>query len=245
MPQNGPSPSLLEPHTDVIVPLYREGEGVSRLLDSLYQVLPALPRPRLYLVDDGSDDTTVELAEAGIRDMSIPSVLLRHRRNLGLTEALATGFRAGQGDIVCWLDSDLSYAAETLVALVRAVMDGADLALASPYHPGGRVEGVRAQRLWLSRGLSRAYRLLRRSDVHTYSSMVRAWRRPLLARCLPERAGHLGVTESLLRAQARGARIVEVPALLRGRQTGRSGLRVLPALFRHLHLLRDSVCGRI
>jgi hypothetical protein len=48
--------------------------------------------------------------------------------------------------------------------------------------------------------------------------MVRVQRRDLLLATWPEREGFLGVTEQLLRVLARGARLVEVPAVLRSRQ---------------------------
>ncbi len=89
------------------------------------------------------------------------------------------------------------------------------------------------------------YRLLRPGDIHTYSSMVRAWRRETLARCLPSRAGHLGVTESLLRAQNIGARVVEVPARLAWRGQRKSGLRLAPAILGQLGLMKDAAMGRL
>jgi len=232
---------------DVVVPLFRECASLPTLVEELARTLPGLPDPHLVCVDDGSEDGTFELAQAeiGRRRVDFPVTCLRHRRNLGLSQALRTGFGVCRRDVVCWLDADLSYAAGTLARLVAALGAGADLALASPYHPDGAVLGVPRTRLALSQGLSRAYRLLVDPGLHTWSSMVRAWRRGLLARCLPRREGHLGVTESLVLARSAGARIVEVPSLLRGRQNGHSGLRVLPAVFAHLGLLRDSMAGKV
>ena len=232
---------------DVVVPLFRECASLPTLVAELARTLPQMPDPHLVLVDDGSGDGTYELAEAEVARMKteIPVTCLRHRKNLGLSQALRTAFGVCRRDVVCWLDADLSYAADTLARLVAAIEAGADLALASPYHPDGRVEDVPLTRLVLSQGLSRAYRMLVDPSLHTWSSMVRAWRRPLLARCLPQREGHLGVTESLVLARSVGARVAEVPSLLRGRQNGSSGLRVLPAVLAHLGLLRDSVAGKV
>ncbi len=234
-----------------MVPLYREREGVARLFERLLPVLAELPMAELILVDDGSDDGTAEACKTLVaKTKRVSARLLRHRRNFGLTAALRTGFLAGRAPIHCWLDADLSYDPRVLLRLVEAVRRGADLATVSPYHPDGAVDSVPPLRLWLSRGLSRTYRLLQGGDVYTYSAMVRAWRRSVLARCLPRREGHLGVTESLLRVQGlrtqgRAARLVEVPATLGGRVVGRSAVRLVPTVLGHVGLMHDAVLGRL
>ena len=239
--------SQLPIRTDVVVPLYRERPTLARLASELAPVLADLPAATVLLVDDGSGDGTREFSEQLIADGAFGSraQLLCHRRNLGLAAALRTAFLAGSGELVCWLDADLSYDPRILVSLVDEVVAGADVALASAYHPDGSVEGVPTGRLWLSRGLSRAYRLLRSGKPYTYSCMVRAWRRTCLARCLPRREGHVGVTESLLLAQQHGFRVTEVAATLRGRSGGSSGLRLVPSVLEHVRLLEDATLGRL
>lgn len=232
--------------TDVVVPLYEEAEGLPSLIQALAPILREIPDARLLLVDDGSRDGSADLAEALCQAQLAGSwKVLRHRHNYGLSMALRTAFAVGRGEAVCWLDADLSYEAAVLPRLLAALAQGADLALASPYAPGGSTQGVPALRLLLSRGLSRSYRLLYSQQIHTWSSMVRAWRRPLLAACLPEREGHLGIVESLVRAVERRAEIVELPACLRGRMAGRSGLKVLPTVLRHVGLLGTATLGRM
>jgi dolichol-phosphate mannosyltransferase len=196
----------------------------------------------ITLIDDGSTDATATALEAWT-DARVRCI--RHPNNRGLTAALATGLDHSRGAIVCWLDADLSYDAALLPRLVAMVRAGADLALVSPYHPDGRVEGISAGRLLLSKGVSWLYRWFVHADLHTFSSMVRAWRRELLEECRPRRGGYLGVTETLLLALARGASVAELPAVLRARQRGTSKLRVLPVLLGHIGLLRDASLGTL
>lgn len=234
---------------DIVIPMYREREALPALVRALEATCESLPTSTCLFVDDGSDDGTADLARelcasSKLRDARV----LRHESNLGLSAALRTGFHAGRGDVVFWLDADLSYSTDVLPELLRRVDRGADVATVSPWHPSGHVEGVSKTRVLLSRGLSRAcgFAVRRRSNkVHTWSAMVRAWRRDALARCLPERDGHLGVTESLLRACALGMRIEEVPATLRARVAGRSGLRILPGIVGQLGVLGAAVTGRL
>jgi hypothetical protein len=81
---------------------------------------------------------------------------------------------------------------------------------------------------------SRGYRLLTRSPIHTYTCMVRVYRRAVLEACRPRNAGFLGVTEVLLAALQRGYRVAEVPATLSRRRQGQSKMRVLAVGLGHL-----------
>ena len=233
------------PRVEIVVPLFRELDSLDRLFAALAETLPGLEHASVVFVDDGSGDGTAEACAEKLHSCSFSARLLRHRRNLGLSAALRTAFLGSDPstDIHCWLDADLSYDPAILLPLVEAVCQGADVALASAYHPCGSVESVPPLRLLLSKGLSRAYGLLRGRQPFTWSCMVRAWRRQALARCLPERDAHLGVTESLLRAHEAGMRIIEVPATLRGRVTGASGLKLLPGVLGQLRLMRDATTG--
>jgi dolichol-phosphate mannosyltransferase len=250
--------------TDLVIPLYRERES----LEELFRELEGLEGPRdlrrsrgaesegdppalleggrVLFVDDASVDGSGDyVAERIAQGLPFAAELLRHERNQGLSAALCTGARAARGAYVAWLDADLSYGLGTLLRLKAELRDGADLALASPWHPDGEVASVPRHRVVLSRGLSQLYRVLHEPGIHTWSGMVRVWRRELLLRCLPTRPRHLGVTESLLLALAAGAEIREVPARLAWAPGRRSSLRLAPTIRAHLGLLRDALLDRL
>nr|MBA3956764.1 glycosyltransferase [Acidimicrobiia bacterium] len=64
----------------------------------------------------------------------------------GFTEGLRRGY-----DVLVEMDSDLSHDPARLPALLRAVEDGADLAIGSRYVPGGSVPNWSLRRRLLSR----------------------------------------------------------------------------------------------
>jgi glycosyltransferase involved in cell wall biosynthesis len=71
-------------HTGVVIPAYNVAD---QLKDVLSKVIEFVPRKRVCVVDDGSEDGTAEAAEAfGI-------VPVRHPENRGKGEAIKTGFR--------------------------------------------------------------------------------------------------------------------------------------------------------
>ena len=230
----------------IVVPLFDEEEGVGALIAALRGVVASLAPLReleLILVDDGSRDRTWERLTRETEDGDPRWRVLRHDENRGLTAALLTGSLAARLPIVAWLDADLSYDPAILPSLIAALDAGADFAVASCHARGGRIDGVSWLRGWLSRQASRFYRVATRRRIATFTCMVRAQRRDLLLSTWPERAGFLGVTEQMLRALEAGSRVIEVPATLRARRTGRSKLKVLGAIRAHLGLVRAARRG--
>jgi dolichol-phosphate mannosyltransferase len=230
----------------VVVPAYDEAENTDALGRALAGFLSEEGGRRaldFVFVDDGStDDTAARLASLAA---ALPARVVLHPQNRGLTAALRTGSASARGDLVAWFDSDLTYAPALLGELARACDEGADVALASCYHPRGGVEGVPRWRLLLSRLASRGHRLTSGARLHTFTSMVRVYRREVLERCWPQRGGFVGVTEVLLRALRAGCRVVEVPAVLRRRRAGASKMRVLRVALAHLGLMAANAAGRL
>jgi len=87
------------PRVSVVVASYNGGRTLKACLDSLARL--RYPDYEVILVDDGSDDTTQQVA------FTHPSVrYFRHEKNLGLSVARNTGIAAATGEIVAFTDSD-------------------------------------------------------------------------------------------------------------------------------------------
>jgi dolichol-phosphate mannosyltransferase len=99
-------------------------------------------------------------------------------------------------------------------------------------------------RLFLSRGASWMYRLVCSNKLYTYTSMMRAYRRPVVETVHIESEGFAGVTEILLRASRQGYRVAEVPMVLRSRVTGVSKMKVMRSIKMHLQLMFRALCWR-
>ncbi len=230
----------------VVVPLKDEEEGLDALaaaLSALADDLRGGGELQFVLVDDGSDDRTWELLQQRYAQRTDVQ-LCRHERNLGIAVAIRTGLRAARTELVASIDGDLSYDPRELPAMVAAMAD-ADLVTASPYHPRGGVAGVPAWRLLLSRTLSRAYRLLLRSDVHTWTSCFRVYRREFVVDLPLVHPRFLGTAELLVRVLRRGGRVREHPCVLATRRFGQSKLKIGRTILGHVRLLWQVAIGRI
>ncbi|MFQ6103184.1 MAG: glycosyltransferase family 2 protein [Candidatus Glassbacteria bacterium] len=111
----------------VLVPSYNEEENIEELLKKFDEVFEKKElNAELILVDDGSTDDTYQRAME--QKESYPFLrVVRHRTNLGLTEALKTGFREATGDILVFYPADLQYSPMDMPLLLDKLSEGYDL----------------------------------------------------------------------------------------------------------------------
>jgi dolichol-phosphate mannosyltransferase len=224
----------------IIVPCFNEADNVQPLATALAASLAQLAPTydiELVLVDDGSSDQTWErllVAFSPFEPASLGVRFCRHPSNQGLGAALRTGVRSSQGEFVVTADSDGTYSFDSIPLLVGILAAGADLVTASPYHPEGGVEGVPAYRLILSKGSSLIYRVLVDRKIFTYTSLFRAYRRPLLDEIDFVADDFLAGTEILIKAWFAGFRIAELPAVLHVRKSGVSKAKIGRTILSHL-----------
>lgn len=80
----------------------------------------------LVLIDDGSTDTTLEMMSEAARKFNFIK-FKKHPSNMGLTDALKTGFEVATGGIYVFYPADLQYRPEDIPALVKPILDGVDV----------------------------------------------------------------------------------------------------------------------
>lgn len=232
----------------VVVPCYNEVESLPYLAKTLEGVKKELAvrgyEMHATFVDDKSTDATYDkLVEYFGNDENFK--IIRHEKNLGVAGAIMTGIRASTTEIVCSIDCDCTYDPYEIAAMLPLFKNGVDLVTASPYHTGGRVKNVPGWRLFLSRGASFLYRKTLKSDLATYTSCFRIYRRSSVADIEIKETGFLGVAELLGKLHIEGATIVEHPAVLEVRLFGLSKMKTAKTIAGHLKLLARLAKMRI
>ncbi|KAA3661570.1 MAG: glycosyltransferase family 2 protein [Chloroflexi bacterium] len=115
----------------VVIPAYNEEDGIAEIAHRVLSVKDELAKVgvdglELLVVDDGSSDRTVEIADSidGVR-------LIQHEQNRGYGGALKTGFSRAKGELIGFLDADGTYPPEYFPNLCKEALNGADLVIGS------------------------------------------------------------------------------------------------------------------
>ena len=111
---------MAEMTVSVIVPVYNGGPAFARCLESLQALRPA--PTEIIVVDDGSTDGSDRAAQC-------PAVtLLRTGRRMGPAAARNQGARAAQGDLLFFVDADVTVPQAALEILLRIFCDEPEVA---------------------------------------------------------------------------------------------------------------------
>jgi len=231
----------------VVVPVLNEADGIPQLrckLGRVQSVLAEFGDTEFVFVDDGSTDATLPLLRKAFPEGELCRIL-SHGRNRGVGAAFRTGFQQASGNIVCTIDADCSYEPEGLKRLVEEMIEAkADVAVASPYHPEGGVQGVGAWRLVLSKVCSAIYRVISPVPLYTYTSIFRAYRWAVIENVKFESDGFVSAAEILIHAAEQGYRVIEVPMVLRARQLGTTKMKIVRTIGRHLAMMSTILMQR-
>jgi glycosyltransferase involved in cell wall biosynthesis len=104
------------------IPCYNEAETLSVALAELPREIPGIDKVEILVIDDGSSDSTVEVAKANGVDH-----IARHHTNLGLAQAFMTGLHTALSlgaDIIVNTDADNQYCAADIPALIAPILEG-------------------------------------------------------------------------------------------------------------------------
>ncbi len=200
------------PTVSVFVPARNEAGNISPLMDKIARAFRDCRLDgEVVLVDDGSTDDT--WAEASAAAAQYPFIrLLRHRKSLGLTEAMRTGFRHVRGQVVIFLPADLeSDPEEDIPKLLAKLDEGYDVV-------AGWRQNRRDVKVYGSAIYNSVSRRLFGLDAHDMN-WIKAFRREVIENIHLRSDWHRFI---LMIAASKGYKIGEVPVNFYPRQTGRS-----------------------
>ena len=210
--------------TLVVLPTYQEADNIAEVLRRLRA---AAPDADVLVVDDSSPDGTADIAKAAGHELGGIDVRVRPAKS-GLGSAYRDGFREGllRGyDVLVEMDSDLSHDPAALPGLLKAVEQGAGLAIGSRYVPGGSIPNWPIHRRSLSRWGNLYAGWALKLAVKDATSGYRAYAADVLRQIDLDQVradGYGFQIEMVYRVAQLGARIAERPIEFKDRVRGTS-----------------------
>lgn len=217
----------------VVLPAYNEEENIGELLSQIKYALEedSKTRYKVFVVNDGSKDRTGEIVQEMARTM--PVELLVHEVNMGLGATIRDGlYRAinysSKNDIIITMDADATHNPGLILRLMRMIIEGHDVVIASRFQPGARVIGLVWYRKLLSWVASMIFRITYPiKGVRDYTCGYRAIRADVLKNAIKEygdsfvdQDGFQCLVDILLKLRRRKLLFGETPLILRYDQKG-------------------------
>jgi dolichol-phosphate mannosyltransferase len=148
---------MMKDSISLIIPTYNEKDNIKPLIERIGKALSGY-NYEVVIVDDNSKDGTIDIANS--LAAQYPLKILVRRNEKGLSTAVIHGIKNSTGKYVLVMDADLQHPPEILPSLVKAVEDGADMAFASRYVPGGGCPQWGLVRRIISKGATKISHIL-------------------------------------------------------------------------------------
>jgi glycosyltransferase involved in cell wall biosynthesis len=215
----------------VVIPCLNEEAGVAEVVSDAWAGIEASGRHgEVIVVDNGSTDHSVELAEAA-------GARVVHEPRRGYGSAYLRGLAEAKGEYVVMADADGTYPLSELPAFVELLEGGNDLVLGSRFK--GKIH--RGAMPWAHRWIGNpiltfilnVFFGVRVSDAHCG---MRAIRRSALPRLDLQATGMEFASEMILKASKRKLRVGEIPIEYQPR-IGESKLNTWRDGWRHLRFM--------
>lgn len=204
------------PLVSIVIATFNERDNIQGTIAAVFRHVR--PPVEVVVVDDASPDGTGGFVE-GLADARVRVV---HRRDgRGLASAIVRGIMESRGDVIGWIDADMSPESECLARMLAA-LDAHDVAIASRFVAGGGDRRARF-RVVCSRLVNGFANLVLGYGIKDYDSCVVVLRRSVFDSVLPLAYGYGDFfIEFIYQCCHKGLKVVEVPYVLLPRQEGDS-----------------------
>jgi dolichol-phosphate mannosyltransferase len=232
----------------ILIPIFNEEGNIANLYRELTSALPN--EEKMYVFsDDGSTDKTVELLRSSFSNTNF--IVLGDGTNHGPGYAFNTGFewilansKNIEHDIVITMEADCTSDTSILPHMLGINRMGYDLVLSSVYAQGGGFDSTSFIRKFLSAIANLLFRFLFDLKVLTLSSFYRVYSLSLLYRikqnypAIITEYGFICMLEILVKAIKQGAKIIEVPMMLKSqKRVGKSKMKVIKTMMAYFRFL--------
>lgn len=209
----------------VIIPAYNEEKSICNVIEKLRS---DYPKADYVVINDCSKDNTLQVLKlVNANYINLPM-------NLGIGGGVQTGYKyAYQNgyDIAIQIDGDGQHDTSYLVDVIKPIEEGeADIVIGSRFinKKGFQSSGMRRFGI---RFLSTLIALCCGTKIHDVTSGFRAVNRKYLEIYAKEYPVDYPEPEAIVKASVSGARIMEIPVIMKERETGVSSISPLKSVY--------------
>lgn len=116
----------MTPDLSIVIPAFEEEQRLGSSIETILDFLSTnKPNSELIIVDDGSADSTTEIAEQACSKFpAIQTKVIKYQPNRGKGFAVKTGLLAASANIVLFSDADLSTPIDEMDKLIAPIATG-------------------------------------------------------------------------------------------------------------------------
>jgi len=211
------SAELEKPLISLVIPVCNEERRIARCLDRVSKFKERSQVDlEVILAEDGSTDRTLEIAMEFAERNPLIRVVTSSTR-LGKGGGILNGVESSHGNIIVYMDVDLSTTPEQIPNLVEAIQEGYDVAIGSRLHPRSHVTGAPRHRVLLGRLFNAVVRLLFQVRYFDTQAGFKAFKREALTKILSyvNTDGFAFDVDLIVKAEKLGYRIKEIEIVWR------------------------------
>jgi dolichol-phosphate mannosyltransferase len=187
----------------IILSTYNEVMAIEKTINEIKKYIPDV---EIVVVDDNSKDGTVEILKK-LENENI-KVFFR-KKTKGLASAFLLGLINSSGNIIGWIDSNMTKTVGMFPEMIRNLSDN-DIVILSRFIANGADER-NVMRKWSSFILNKITKFILRSNINDLSSGIFVMKRKVLLDSLPIASGHGEfMIEFLYKAEIKGNKIKEL-----------------------------------
>ena len=221
---------------EITMPVYNEEVELEEHIMKLYEYCKVNLKTyqwHITIADNASTDHTPRIAEGLSKKYAEIDLLRLNQKGRG--RAVKTAWLNSKADICCYMDIDLSTDLRHVPELIRAIEQGADIAIGSRLLSKSRVAGRTMVREFISRTLNIFITLLFQTKISDVQCGFKAVSRRVVIELLPHIEDNEWFLDSelLIVGQKSGYTIVEIPVIWR--DSPGSTVRVIPTILGDLH----------
>lgn len=231
----------------LIIPIYNEEEMLKQYHKDFFPVIDHLKQKcnedfEIVLVDDNSKDSSWVMISEFVKKRK-DTIGIKHEKNRGMGGAIKTGIEKSHGNLLIFLDADLTFKPEDIrILLTEHRKSSIECISGSPYLYPGLMDDVQPSRLFLSKCVNILYRLLLAKQVTSVSPIFRLYKREIFNEITLLSENFEINAEILSKMIFKGMRIKEVPVALHTRKFGESKALIGKSVKNHIKILYKIFC---